>query len=224
MTSRALALAGVVLALVGCAVPAGGRAPETASGQPQNTAMATAVPQVNQGSVSVQPVSPPQPLTENGCLTYTTVLDQILIPPAQRISGMDDVFTGVIVEIGDAQWNTADSAPPPEIDYDADHVFRLVRVRVATSAKGEASGEIVVAVEGGKIGCNSFESEVGRRDLTVGQTFLWLARSEALRAKVPAVAVVHAIWVVDADGNVATPMTDGTTKVMTLDQVLKATT
>jgi hypothetical protein len=227
MTFRRMALAGVVLTLVGCSATSGARLQQAASQQPQLAiAQSTATPQVDEVSLSVQPVSPVQPLPKaDGCEGHATIVDMIYLPPAKVIARSTNAFTGVIEEIGDAQWNTVDSAPPTSsVDYNARHVFRLIRLKVATVVKGDASGEIVMAVEGGKIGCNSFLSDPGRLDLASGQTYFWLTGSDALRAKVTAVPVVAAIWNVGPDGNVAVPMSgDGHLEVMPVDEALKIT-
>jgi hypothetical protein len=228
MSVRVLGLAGVLLSVVGCTGGAGAHSPVAATAQPQAApAEATAVASVDVRSMSVQPASPPEPLPEGaGCHGHVWVVDTIHNAPGTAIAGSDLAFTGVIVEIGDAQWNTVDGAPPKDlVDVNpARNVLRLIRVKVATAVKGDITGEAIVAIEGGRIGCNSFSSDPGRLDLAPGQTFLWLTGGDAPRATLPGVPVVRAIWSVDSDGNVAAPMAgDGHLEVMSLEQAVRTT-
>ena len=112
------------------------------------------------------------------------------------------VAIGTVTDVGPAQWNTPDGATPAsEEDYDAGHVMRLVRLDLDQAIKGSAAGPLTVWVQGGKIGCSEFTTDLAPQTMAKGdQLALFLDTITPPQTGMKGVLHPIAIWPVTAKG------------------------
>lgn len=139
------------------------------------------------------------------CFSHVTTADGVPSTIKMVTPGSSVVALGTVTEIGPAQWNTPDAAPPSEEDLDAFHVMRLVRLNVDKTISGTASGPVTIWIEGGTIGCQAFYSNVAPNDLAVGDRFALFLDETAPATGLKGVLHSREIWPISGDNQIASP-------------------
>jgi hypothetical protein len=150
-------------------------------------------------SVNLQPAVAPKELP--GCNTYVSSTDGVAETVGLMTSAAKTVAIGTVTDVGAAQWNTPDGAPPAsDEDYDAAHVMRLVRLELSQTVKGVGSGAVTVWVQGGKIGCSEFISDRSPQSIAKGDQFAVFLDDLAPASGLKGAGHTLAIWPASAAG------------------------
>jgi hypothetical protein len=177
------------------------------SAPPVAGARASAVP-VNQSTgsdlVPLAPADPPKELPGE-CSNFSTSTDGAP-RTIESMAGQASVIALVsVMEIGPAQWNTRDGAPPADrVDWNADSVMRLLRVKVDRLASGVAPDVTTVWVSGGTIGCRMFLTD-RVPEIEVGGRFAIFATDIAPATGLKDVLRGKELWTIAADNTVTDP-------------------
>ena len=197
----------VVGALVALVVVARGGA-KTESQQTSDAAGAGAAAQTPTSTAAAAAEVDPVPLTPAlpvlelpGCKMYVSTLDEIAETVEMVTPGSLLVAIATVTDVGPAQWNTPDGAPPEsDEDYDAMHVMRLVRLDVDRAFKGSPAAPLTIWVQGGKIGCSEFITSAAPRAIDKGDQFALFLDWAPPQAGTKGVLHSIAIWPVTANG------------------------
>jgi hypothetical protein len=98
------------------------------------------------------------------CLTHSTIIDYAFEPTVSDLTRQAEaVVIARVVAVGSGWWNTANGAPPRDLDGQITPVSRLIRLDVERFVAGQAVPEsLVVWAPGGTIGCQTwFENDSG---------------------------------------------------------------
>ena len=107
------------------------------------------------------------------CLTRVTIIDYAFEQSVPSLtSEAASVVVGRVGAVGSGRWNTANGAPPRDLENQTMPVIRLVRVDVERMVSGVAvPGTIVVWVPGGTIGCQTWRQTGDPGSLAPGDRF-----------------------------------------------------
>jgi hypothetical protein len=121
---------------------------------------------------ALDPDEPPVQLAGE-CLTRMTIIDYAFDPTVPFLTReAASVVLGRVRAVGSGRWNSANGAPPRDLENQTMPVIRLVRVEVERTVTGVAvPGTIVVWVPGGTIGCQTWRQTGDPGPLAPGDPF-----------------------------------------------------
>jgi hypothetical protein len=121
---------------------------------------------------ALEPDEPPVQLAGE-CLTRMTIIDYAFDPTVPFLTRQAaSVVLGRVSAVGSGRWNTANGAPPRDLENETMPVIRLVRVDVERAVTGVAvPATIVVWVPGGTIGCQTWRQTGDPGALAPGDPF-----------------------------------------------------
>jgi hypothetical protein len=154
--------------------------------------------------IALAPAVPPKELPGE-CTNFSTVSEVAPRSIGTMARQAFVVALGSVTEIGPAQWNTPDGAPPTDrVDWNADSVMRLVRLKVDRLVAGTAPDMTTVWISGGTIGCRTFLSD-RVPEVEVGSRFAIFADATPPKTGLKGALRAQDLWPISADNTVTDP-------------------